>query len=291
MGSVPTIGQPDDLSSTTPAAPSGSVNNVVQAEAPTPLPTTVVRHFSSYTPPATATTPGAVPTPPNDPTQFLNGQLGWAVPPGTGGGGGSNDDISYYLSPSTITPPSGLSWAYHVNASYSFNANGAMVIVTYSSADGEALGKSISSGDFDLIACMAANVPLTGSGAIAYGVYLEDPGSGKSVQFFIDVASGAGATLYLQNHASFTGSSTTVASRGVAIGTSCPIWFRINYSSGKYTFYLGVDGQSWDEFAQVTATSYLPVEATNGGLLWYNSASTPAHCVVPHFTVGSYSGS
>ncbi len=80
--------QPINYSDTTPAAPSGKVNNNWQADAPAG--DNVTRNVSTYTPIATATAPGAVPTPPNDNTQVLLGNATWgAVPSGGGGGSGS----------------------------------------------------------------------------------------------------------------------------------------------------------------------------------------------------------
>lgn len=65
--------QPINYSDTTPAAPAGKVNNKWQAD--TPAGDNVTRNVSTYTPIATATTPGAVPTPPNDVTKFLAGDM------------------------------------------------------------------------------------------------------------------------------------------------------------------------------------------------------------------------
>lgn len=71
------------LNDTLPAAPAGSVNNKWQADAPNPDPS-VKRNTSTYTPPATATTPGAVPQPPNDVTKVLRGDMTYgAAPSGT----------------------------------------------------------------------------------------------------------------------------------------------------------------------------------------------------------------
>lgn len=63
---------PKNWNSTTPTAPSGHVNCEYQADTPDPDPN-VVRNASSYLPKMTATTPGAVPTPPNDATKYLDG--------------------------------------------------------------------------------------------------------------------------------------------------------------------------------------------------------------------------
>ena len=67
--------QPINYSDSTPAAPAGEVNNKWQAD--TPGADNVVRNVSVYTPIATATAPGAVPTPPNDGTKFLAGDATW----------------------------------------------------------------------------------------------------------------------------------------------------------------------------------------------------------------------
>lgn len=69
--------QPINYSDTTPAAPAGKVNNKWQADAPAG--DNVTRNVSTYTPIATATTPGAVPTPPNDATKFLAGDMTYKV--------------------------------------------------------------------------------------------------------------------------------------------------------------------------------------------------------------------
>ena len=72
------MSQPINYSDTTPAAPSGKVNNKWQAD--TPAGDNVTRNVSTYTPIATATTPGAVPTPPNDGTKFLAGDMTYKIP-------------------------------------------------------------------------------------------------------------------------------------------------------------------------------------------------------------------
>lgn len=81
---------PKNWNGSNPAAPAGAINNVYQAVAPDPDPN-VARDASSYTPVATATTPGVVPTPPNDPTQVLLGDATWGAVPGGGGGGSSSE--------------------------------------------------------------------------------------------------------------------------------------------------------------------------------------------------------
>jgi hypothetical protein len=74
MGGFSTLTeQPTNLNATTPAAPSGSVNVVPQADSPTPPPTTVVRNISAYVPPPTTSSPGCVPVLPNDATKCLDG--------------------------------------------------------------------------------------------------------------------------------------------------------------------------------------------------------------------------
>lgn len=64
-----------NFNDTTPAAPAGTVNNKYQRTALSGG----VRSVSVYTPAATATTPGAVPTPPNDATKFLSGLATWTT--------------------------------------------------------------------------------------------------------------------------------------------------------------------------------------------------------------------
>ena len=76
------------LNSVTPAAPAGTVNIGFQAVTPDPDPT-VNRDTTAYVPAATATTPGAVPTPPNDATKYLDGTANWSTPSGSGGGSGT----------------------------------------------------------------------------------------------------------------------------------------------------------------------------------------------------------
>jgi hypothetical protein len=66
------VANPKNWNNTTPAAPSDGVNVRFQADAPDPNPS-VSRNVSANLKKATATTPGAVPTPPNDATQFLDG--------------------------------------------------------------------------------------------------------------------------------------------------------------------------------------------------------------------------
>ena len=100
-----------NFNDTTPAAPSGSINSKWQSDSSGGA-------ISTYTPPATATTPGAVPTPPNDATKYLDGTGNWSVPPapptpsviapqtkfhsvspvGVGSVGDPNTLTSYYLS-------------------------------------------------------------------------------------------------------------------------------------------------------------------------------------------------
>jgi hypothetical protein len=68
-----------NLNDTTPAAPSGKVNVKWQQDGS--------GNGSAYVEPCTATTPGAVPTPPNDATKFLDGTGAFSTPSGGGGGG------------------------------------------------------------------------------------------------------------------------------------------------------------------------------------------------------------
>ena|SRR5579871_5484419 len=71
--------QVTNYNATTPAAPSGAANVVWQADAPGTDPT-VARNASAYLPAATATTPGGVPTPPNDVTKVLRGDMTYGAP-------------------------------------------------------------------------------------------------------------------------------------------------------------------------------------------------------------------
>lgn len=64
-----------------PAAPAGAVNIKWQAVAPDPNPA-VVRPASAYLPVMTSTIGGAVPTPPNDATKYLDGTGAYSVPAG-----------------------------------------------------------------------------------------------------------------------------------------------------------------------------------------------------------------
>jgi len=56
-----------NLNDTTPSAPAGAVNAKWQADSNNP------RNVSAYIPAATSSSPGVVPTPPNDATKFLDG--------------------------------------------------------------------------------------------------------------------------------------------------------------------------------------------------------------------------
>lgn len=96
MGTYAT-GQPWNFNESDPAPPSGEVNVVFQADAPTAPPTAVVRGVSAYMPVMTSTVGGAVPTPPNVATEYLDGTGNWSTP-GGGGGGGS-------LKPGTLVTP------------------------------------------------------------------------------------------------------------------------------------------------------------------------------------------
>lgn len=77
---------PKNYNDTSPAAPSGKLNVKWQAVAPDANPS-VARDVSAYVEPCTATTPGLVPTPPNDATKFLDGTGVFSTPSGGGGGG------------------------------------------------------------------------------------------------------------------------------------------------------------------------------------------------------------
>jgi hypothetical protein len=284
---VPNISQPIDLQ-VLPAAPVGNAPVVFQADAPTTPPTTVIRKISGSTAPATATTPGVVPTPPNDATKFLNGKALWTVPPGSGGG--TNDDVSFYLTPTGISPPALTVWAHQINGTHVTNNNGAEVLTTYGSTASvfDVIGEALAAGDFDLIMCGAMNQSLHGA-TTAYGLALWDSVSGKAVFFQVN----PGAGVFITHYASFTSLASTPLSLSLAIGASVPIWFRINLSFGLYTFYLSVDGQSWDRLFQESATVYMPAVADHCGLIIYNSGSSTqlVNAVFPHFVIGSYVGS
>jgi hypothetical protein len=66
---------------TTPTAPSGKTNACWQTDGN--------GNVSVYMPPMTATVGGAVPTPPNDATKYLDGTGNFSAPSGGGGGGPS----------------------------------------------------------------------------------------------------------------------------------------------------------------------------------------------------------
>jgi hypothetical protein len=289
-----TVGQPLNFEAADPAAPSGAVNVVFQADAPTTPPTATVRNISAYMPPMTATTGGAVPTPPNVATKYLNGQGAWTTPAG-GGGGGSNDDISYYLSPATITPPSGLSWAHQVNGTVGSNANGAAVLSTYGSgANLEVYGASIAAEDFDSIGCFAMCPSVLSGKETVFAIALWDSVSGKMVSFQVNLIYNSVPVLQVAHWPSFTGAGSNAASANVYFGAAAPIWLRINCSRGQYTFYVSVDGQSWDQFYQESTTAYMTNPADHAGIGVFNTAtssSNAAHLVVPHFVVNSYVGS
>lgn len=68
-----------NINDSSPAAPAGEVNVKWQAIAPDADPT-VPRDISAYMPKMTATVGGAVPTPPNDATEFLNGTGVFSTP-------------------------------------------------------------------------------------------------------------------------------------------------------------------------------------------------------------------
>lgn len=84
------MANPKNYNDTTPAAPSGKVNVKWQADAPDPNPT-VVRNVSAYMPVMTATDGGAVPTPPNDATKYLDGTGNFSSP--AAGSGPSKSDV------------------------------------------------------------------------------------------------------------------------------------------------------------------------------------------------------
>ena len=66
----------DNLSNSTPAAPANSLNVQWQADPVSNDP----RNISANVPFATATTPGLVPTPPNDATKYLDGTMNFSKP-------------------------------------------------------------------------------------------------------------------------------------------------------------------------------------------------------------------
>lgn len=70
----------DNLSNSTPAAPANSLNVQWQADPVSNDP----RNISANVPFATATTPGLVPTPPNDATKYLDGTGAFSKPSGSG---------------------------------------------------------------------------------------------------------------------------------------------------------------------------------------------------------------
>jgi hypothetical protein len=68
---------PKNWNDTTPAAPAGKLNIKFQAAAPDPDPN-VPRNVSAYIEPVTATSPGILPTPPNDATKYFRGDATFA---------------------------------------------------------------------------------------------------------------------------------------------------------------------------------------------------------------------
>ena len=262
-------GQPLNFDATDPAALSGTVNVVFQADTPTAPPTNVPRNISAYVPVATATAPGGVPTPPNDKTQLLCGDMAYRklvagsnvtitenstqiAIAASGGGGGSNDDISYYLSPATITPPSlsGWTWALQVHGVVGSNANGAATINTYSTGStAEFLGNSLTSPDYDIIACFAMNPSLIAGQTTVFGIALWDSASGKAVTLEINMVEGSAPQLAVAHFNSFSSFNANAYGINAYFGVGQPIWLRINCNSvgspasPKYTFYVSVDGR------------------------------------------------
>lgn len=283
-------GQPVNFG-TTPAAPTGTVNVAFQADAPTAPPTSTVRNVSAYVPPMTASVGGGVPTPPNDADKFLDGTGHWTRP---NGGGSSGNDISLYFSPASISPPSlgSWTWARQVNGTLGTNNNGAAIIKTFSTGTtAEFIGVSIANEDFDIIACFGMNPSLISGQTTLFGIALWDSGSGKVITFELNMIQGTVPQLAVSHLSSFTTFVTSVYGLNNYFGTSIPIWLRINLSFAKYTFYVSVDGQSWDQVFQEGATAYMPVPADHAGITVGNKASTPANLVIPHFAINSFVGS
>ena len=228
---------------------------------------------------------GYVPNVPNDATRYLDGTGNFSVPSVTGGGSGGIS-VSHYLTPSTITPPTYTTWAYHVNATYSTNSAGAYVITTYSSANPEIMGTTALSGNYDIIGCFSMNPSVVGGKQRSFAISIWDTGSGKMVSLELDVPAGNNnSTLYVKHYPSFTGTPSTAFSIQ-APSFSNPLWLRINCSSTTYTFYISVDGQSWDQIYTESTTAYMTTAANSGGFGFYDSATTAAsagHLVVPHF--------
>lgn len=86
-----------NLNDTTPAAPSGKVNVKWQADSNDP------RNVSAYMPPMTSSAGGAVPTPPNDATKYLDGTGVFSTP----AGGGSTVGGTNYQTGTTYTVVTG----------------------------------------------------------------------------------------------------------------------------------------------------------------------------------------
>lgn len=220
----------------------------------------------------------------------MSGTGAWSTPAG-GGGGGASGVISYYLSPATIVTPTLSTWAYHVNATKTFNANGALVMTTYSSVNPEILGQTVPAEDFDLIGCFAMNPPFVSGKLCTYGLELWDSGSGKLVTLQVNMGQGSSPILQVDHYPSYTGTPSVPFQIANPALSAIPVWLRINCSYNKYTFYASVDGQSWDQVYQESTTAYMTAAADHCGVGIFNNSTSKANLVIPHFQLNSYVGS
>ena len=192
-------------------------------------------------------------------------------------------NVSQYLSPAIITVPTYTTWYYHSNATYSTNARGAYVLTTYSSANPEILGTTALSGNYDIIGCFAMNPPFVSGKLNAYGIAIWNSGGTKEVT--IEVNMTTTYTIAVKHYPTTVGAPTNAISLTYD-SFPTPLWLRINCTGTTYTFYVSVDGQSWDQVYTESATAYLTTAADSGGFAIYSSntsAATAAHLVVVHF--------
>jgi hypothetical protein len=199
--------------------------------------------------------------------------------------------ISAYLCPTTVILPTFTGFAYKNNATYTTNAAGAYVIATYNSPNPEIMGTTSLSGSYDIIGCFVANPPLSSGKAVSFSINIWDSVSGKIVTIEPNLTQeSSNPTWFVKHYPSFSGGPSNAFSVTTQFSTVAPTWMRINCNSTTniYTFYVSVDGQSWDQIYSESTTAYMTNAANSCGFGFYcssSSASGTQHCVVPYFVV------
>lgn len=284
-----TPGQPLNFEEADPAPPSGTVNVVFQADTPTPPPTSVVRNVSAYMPAMTATAPGAVPTPPNDSTKFLNGEGGWTVPPGAGGSGSGSAPSSLFSKTYYTSATRALGTVYQNTTGQPIivmgylSQNGSNIMTAYCDATATpstVVNEQLNSGGTGYADCFCFIVPnnyyyKVAATSASWGQWVEWEIISGSVTFSGELSGSRALSTVYHNT---SGNAMLVVADISGIGGNVPLTgLSDSSSSPTAVVWLSEEGGSSHQtlWMMIPSNDYYEVTCSGGAVAHWNEYSLP----------------